>query len=157
MFAGIHPGGKPPVGSSCRQCCEIRGKSHGYKGLTDAQQEKVKSLFEEALGEADKSKLQMKALSPNSHPVMITRPEFMRRMQEMQAMQGMDMSAMGDFYNVVINTNHPLVAEKLVNMRSAEKKEKFASYLYNLARLNQHMLKGEELSEFIEESIEFLK
>ena len=125
--------------------------------LSEAQQEKVKVLFEEALGEEDKSKIQMKALSPNSHPVMITRPEFMRRMQEMQAMQGMDMSAMGDFFNVVINTNHPLVAEKLVNMRSAEKKEKFASYLYNLARLNQHMLKGEELSEFIEESIEFLK
>lgn len=114
-------------------------------------------LVEEALGEDHKNKLQMKALSPNLHPVMITRPEFMRRMQEMQAMQGMDMSAMGDFYNVVINTNHPLVADKLVKMRSPEKKEKFASYLYNLARLNQHMLKGEELSEFIEESIEFLK
>jgi len=125
--------------------------------LSEDQQEKVKTLFEEALGEDHKNKLQMKALSPNSHPVMITRPEFMRRMQEMQAMQGMDMSAMGDFYNVVINTNHPLVADKLVKMRSPEKKEKFASYLYNLARLNQHMLKGEELSEFIEESIEFLK
>ena len=124
--------------------------------LSEKQQEKVKELFEIAIGEADKGKLQMKPLSPNAHPVMITRPEFMRRMQDMQAMQGMDVGGM-DFFNVVINSNHPLIAEKLVNMRSAEKKEKFASYLYNLARLNQHMLKGEELSDFIEESIEFLK
>ena len=76
----------------------------------------------------------------------------------MQAMQGMGMGmAMPDNYNVVVNTNHPLVAEKLLKMRSPEKKEKFAKYLYNLARLNQSLLKGEEMTEFIEESIEFLK
>ena len=42
-------------------------------------------------------------------------------------------------------------------MRSQEKKEKFAKYLYNLARPNQGMLLGDEMNEFIEESIEFLK
>jgi len=125
--------------------------------LSEKEQEKVKGLFEGALGEENKSRIQMKALSPTAHPVVITKPEFMRRMMEMQAMQGMENNGMPDMYNVVVNSNHPLVAEKLVNMRSADKKEKFAIYLYNLARLNQHMLKGEELSEFIEESIEFLK
>jgi molecular chaperone HtpG len=64
---------------------------------------------------------------------------------------------MGDFFNVVINSNHPLVAEKLVKMKSAEKKDKFANYLYDLARLNQNMLKGEELSTFIKNSLEFVK
>ncbi len=125
--------------------------------LSEKEQEKVKGFFEEALGEEHKSKIQLKALSPTAHPVVITKPEFMRRMMEMQMMQGMENNGMPEMYNVVVNSNHPLIAEKLVNMRSAEKKEKFATYLYNLARLNQNMLKGEELSEFIEESIEFLK
>ena len=96
-------------------------------------------------------------MTPQDHPVVITRPEFMRRMQEMQALQGGSMPGMNDeFYNVVINTNHPLVADRLLKMRNAEKKEKFAQYLFDLARLNQNMLKGENLSSFIENSIEFM-
>lgn len=124
--------------------------------LSEKEQEKVKTLFEEAVGEA-KSNVQLKALPPNNHPVLITKPEFMRRMKEMQALQGMASDMMPEYYNIVVNSNHPLIAEKLVNMRSAEKKEKFANYLLNLAKLNQNMLKGDDLHEFIEESIEFLK
>jgi molecular chaperone HtpG len=124
--------------------------------LSDKERDKVKGLFEEVL-EDNKSAIQIKPMSPSVHPVVITKPEFMRRMKEMQALQGMNFGDMPESFNVVINSNHPLIAEKLVNMRSAEKKSKFASYLYNLARLNQNMLKGEELTEFIEESIEFLK
>ena len=125
--------------------------------LSEEQIEKVKSLFSAALGEGVENKIETKSLSPQDHPVVITRPEFMRRMQEMQALQGGSMPGMGDeFYNVVINTNHPLVAERLLKMRNADKKEKFAQYLYDLARLNQNMLKGESLSTFIENSIEFM-
>ena len=123
--------------------------------LSEKEEEKVKTLFEAVFGD-NKQFVQTKALSPNDHPVIITRPEFMRRMKEMQALQGMSMD-MPDNYNVVVNTNHPLVAEKLLRMRSPEKKEKFAKYLFHLAQLNQSMLKGEELTGFIEESIEFLK
>ncbi len=124
--------------------------------LSEKEQEKVKSLFETVLPD-NKNSITLKAMSPEVHPVVITRPEFMRRMKEMQALQGMGMDAFPDSYNIVVNSNHPLIAEKLVNMRSPEKKEKFAKYLYDLARLNQHMLKGDEMSAFIEESIEFLR
>ena len=124
--------------------------------LSEKEEEKVKGLFTEVI--KDKGVfLNLKALSPNDHPVIITRPEFMRRMKEMQALQGMNMNEMGDNYNVVINTNHPLVAEKLIRMKSQDKKDRFAKYLYNLALLNQNMLKGSELSEFINSSIDFLK
>jgi molecular chaperone HtpG len=97
-------------------------------------------------------------MSPEGHPVLITRPEFMRRMQEMQMMQGMggEMDMLQDNYQVMINSNHPLIADKLLNMRSPEKKEKFASYLLRLAKLNQGMLKGDEMNSFINDSIEFL-
>ena len=56
-----------------------------------------------------------------------------------------------------MNSNHPLVAEKLLKMRSEEKKEDFVTHLYDLARLNQGMLQGAELSSFVNKSLEFLK
>ena len=72
----------------------------------------------------------------------------------MQGMGGMDMADVS--YQVIVNTNHPLIADKLLNMRSPEKKDKFAAYLLRLAKLNQGMLKGEEMNSFINDSIEFL-
>ena len=125
--------------------------------LSEKEETKVKTLFTEALGELKGGYIDLRPLSPDDHPVVITKPEFMRRMKEMQAMQGMNLGDMPESHNIVINTNHELIAEKMLNMKGKEKKERFANYLYNLARLNQNMLKGEELSQFIKTSIEFLK
>jgi len=125
--------------------------------LSDKDQEKVKTLFTESIGDFKGGTIELKALSPEDHPVMITKPEFMRRMKEMQRMQGMNMGGdMPEYHNVVINSNHPLVADKLLKMRG-EKKESFANYLHKLALLNQDMLKGEELSAFVKKSIEFMR
>ena len=75
--------------------------------LSENEIEKVKGLFTSVLGENQSNKLETKALSPEDHPIVITTPEFMRRMAEMQAMQGGAMAdGMNDFYNIVINTNH---------------------------------------------------
>jgi len=124
--------------------------------LNEKDQEKVKELFG-GLIPGKEHQLILRPMSSETHPVLITRPEFMRRMQEMQVMQGMGGAGMmEDHYQVIINSNHPLIAEKLMNMRSQEKKEKFAAYLLRLAKLNQGMLKGEEMSSFIKDSIEFL-
>ena len=123
--------------------------------LSEKEQEKVKTLFTESLGE--KKVIELRPLSPSDHPVVITKPEFMRRMKEMQMMQGMDMSMLPDSHNVIVNTNHPLIATKLLKMRSAEKKTEFTQYLYMLAKLNQKMLTGEEMSDFIGKSLEFLQ
>ncbi|NND09438.1 MAG: molecular chaperone HtpG [Saprospiraceae bacterium] len=120
--------------------------------LTEKEEEKVKSLFEETLGK-DGNSIQLKAMSENDHPVVITRPEFMRRMQDMQRLQGMGDMNMPEMHNLVINSNHPLIAGKLLKMRSQEKKADFVKYLHDLARLNQQMLKGSELTDFIERSL----
>ncbi len=124
--------------------------------LSEKEQEKIKTLFESKIKTAGAT-VTVESLSPEDQPVIITRPEFMRRMKEMQALQGMQAGAFPDSFNVVINTNHDLVAEKLLKMRSEDKKEEFVSHLYNLALLNQGMLKGAELTTFINKSIEFLK
>ncbi len=124
--------------------------------LSDKEQEKVKTIFTAILPEAGGPHLDMKALAPSDYPVIVTKPEFMRRMQEMQQFQNMGTGPMPEFFNVVVNTNHPMIAEKLIKMKGKERKEKFASYLYDLARLNQNMLKGEEMSSFIKKSLEFV-
>ncbi len=125
--------------------------------LSEKEQGKVKTIFESGL-ESWKDKIQLQALSPNDHPVVITKPEFMRRMQEMQAMQGNDLGGMNmEFFDIVINTNHPLIAQKLTKMRGDDKKKDFARYLFDLARLNQKMLKGNDLSDFIERSLKFVE
>jgi len=124
--------------------------------LSEKEQGKVETIFKSVLPESGGPHLEMKALSPNDYPVIVTRPEFMRRMAEMQQFQTMGKEGMPEFFNVVINTNHPMIAEKLIKMKGQERKEKFASYLYDLARLNQNMLKGEEMSAFIKKSLEFV-
>lgn len=124
--------------------------------LSEADQTKVKDIFTQSVTNLGQGQIELKALSPTDHPVLITRPEFMRRMKEMQALQGMDMNMFPDSHNVIINTNHPLIAERLLKMKSGEKKASFANYLHDLALLNQNMLHGESLSSFIERSLEFL-
>ncbi len=124
--------------------------------LSEKEEEKIKDLFESKVSQAGAT-IVLQPLSPGDQPVLITKPEFMRRMKEMQALQGMQMDGLPESYNIVVNTNHPLVAEKLVKMRSEEKKEEFVKHLFNLALLNQGMLKGSDLSSFINKSIEYLK
>ncbi|MFQ5445975.1 MAG: molecular chaperone HtpG, partial [Saprospiraceae bacterium] len=98
-------------------------------------------------------------LSPDDQPVQITKPEFMRRMKEMQALSGggMGMTGLGDMYNVVVNTNHPFVAKKLLQLSEGEEQTAFAKHLLDLALLNHGMLKGADLTAFVKKSLDFLK
>lgn len=123
--------------------------------LSESDQGKVKDLFEDVLKDSG-HQIQVKPLAPEGHPVLITKPEFMRRMREMQALQGMPGGAFPESLNVVVNSNHPLIAAKLLRMRSQDKKQDFVRYLYDLARLNQQMLTGNELTSFIDRSLEFV-
>jgi molecular chaperone HtpG len=83
---------------------------------------------------------------------LITRPEFMRRMKEMQFAQGKGADAFGDFYNVVVNTNHPLVGKL-----SEDRNEDLAKHLYQLALLQQGLLRGNDLTAFIKKSVDIMK
>ncbi len=120
--------------------------------LSEDQQKEVEALFKECLGDKKGGHVELKALSPDDNPVMITKPEFMRRMKEMQMMQGMDNDLFGDIHNVVVNTNHPLIANKLLT-ESKDKQGEMVSYLHHLALLQQNMLKGEDLASFVKESL----
>jgi molecular chaperone HtpG len=119
--------------------------------LNEEQQNKVKELFTGLVSES--AQVELKPLAPDDQPVQIVRPEFMRRMKEMQAMQGMSPDMFPDMFTVVVNSNHPLVSEKLLG----DEAEASASYLYDLALLSQNMLKGEKLTQFMARSLTMLK
>lgn len=122
--------------------------------LTEEQTTTVKDVFGKIAG-MDKS-VEVKPLSPDDQPVQIVRPEFMRRMKEMQAMQGMDMGMFPDDYKVVVNGNHPLVVSKMLGADDEAQREQVADYLYKLALLNQNMLKGGDLTAFVEKSLSLI-
>ncbi len=125
--------------------------------LTEAEENKIKEIFT-SLSFNKATATQTKALSPEDDPVHIVRPEFMRRMSEMQhmmtAMKGETGDLFKDSYNLIINTNHPIIARKMNELAEDGSKIEMATYLTQLALLNQNMLKGEELTNFIKHALE---
>ncbi len=122
--------------------------------LSEKEVETVKSVFEKVV--TDNGRVECQPLNPEDLPVLVTKPEFLRRMKEMQALQGMGGADFPDSYNVVVNTNHPLVAQKLLKIKKEEDRATLAQYLYDLALLNQGMLRGEALTRFVGTTLEKL-
>lgn len=124
--------------------------------IDDKQKEDLKPVFESVV---DKSKFTIvfDNLSETDLPVMITQPEFLRRMKDMSALGG-GYSGLGgfpDMYNLVVNSNHNLVY-KMANDENTENREKLAKQLTDLALLSQNLLKGEDLTKFIKRSVDIL-
>jgi len=66
---------------------------------------------------------------------------------------GMDIfGSMPDSYNVVINTNHAL-SVKLSKMADGDSKNQMMKQAFELAKLSQNLLKGEELTQFIQRNL----
>lgn len=125
--------------------------------LSDVEKDKLKTVFEEVV-DKDKFTVQMEDMSETEAPIVITQPEFMRRMQEQQRMGGGGMNMFGSFpemYNLTVNANHPIIGAIL--RKQKDNKQKVAKQLTDLARLSQGMLKGEELTTFINRSVDLIK
>ena len=126
--------------------------------LSDEEKEKLKTDFEKVVPK-EKYTVQLEAMDSNAAPLLITQPEFMRRMKEMQQTGGGGMFGMGnmpEMYNLVVNTNHPLISE-ILNTKTEKKQERLIKQSLDLARLSQNLLKGEELTAFIKRSFEMVK
>ena len=126
--------------------------------LSDEEKEKLKADFEKVIP-SEKYTVQLEAMDSNAAPLIITQPEFMRRMKEMQQTGGGGMFGMGnmpEMYNLVVNTNHELINE-ILNSNGDEKQERLIKHSLDLARLSQNLLKGEELTAFIKRSFAMVK
>ena len=98
-------------------------------------------------------------MDSEASPFIITEPEFMRRMKEMQQTGGGGMFGMGnmpEMYNLIVNINHPLVSE-ILETKTAKKRDRLINQSLDLARLSKGLLKGEELTKFISRSYEMIK
>lgn len=120
--------------------------------LNEEQTKTVVGLFEQLDSQKDFTVV-AEALSPDDQPVVITRSEFIRRMNEMAATGGGGFmgSNMKEPMQLVVNTSHPFV-QKLASA-AAEQQQQLTQQAYDLALLSQGMLKGERLTAFIERSI----
>ena len=125
--------------------------------LSEENQNKLKSLIEEVVPQTTYT-VQLEPMDSQSMPFMITQPEFMRRMKEMQQTGGGGMFGgnMPEMYNLIVNVNHPLVSQ-ILETKTKKKQDRLIKQSIDLARLSQNLLKGEELTSFINRSFELIK
>lgn len=122
--------------------------------LSEKDETALKEVLEGIVNK-DKYSVQFASMSETEGPILITQPEFIRRMMEQQKMGGGNMfGAFPEMHNLVVNGNHPKV-EGLTSLKTEDQVEKLKQ-LTDLALLSQGMLKGEALTTFIERNIELV-
>jgi len=125
--------------------------------LNKEEEDRLKELFDRQVADLHVT-VEIKGLSPDAPPVLATRPEFMRRMKDMAAVSG----PMGSFYanmpdevTMTVNGNHPIY-QTILKQQDKEKQEKLVHNLADLALLSQGLLKGGNLTSFIQRSVDLM-
>ena len=122
--------------------------------LSEEESTKLKEIFEKAVEDTN-NQVVVEAMATDDQPVIITLPEFIRRMKDMQATGGGPMM-FGDMpmnLTVSINGNHALI-RKILDYKQEPSQIKLAKQVYDLALLAQGMLTGEKLTNFVNRSVE---
>lgn len=118
--------------------------------LSEEEQQQLKTTIEGAI-DSKTYTVQTEALDSKAAPFLITQPEFMRRMKDMQMSGGGGMNMFGEMpemYNLVVNTNSALI-EKILETKDDNQQKELVSQALDLAKLSQGLLKGEELTKFV--------
>jgi molecular chaperone HtpG len=134
----------------------IQKEEEAISKLTEEQKEALKPIIEEVVPKETYT-VQLEAMNSQASPFIITQPEFMRRMKEMQQTGGGGM--FGNFpemYTLSVNVNHPLVGQ-ILGTKTKKKQERLIRQSLDLAKLSQNLLKGEELTSFVQRSFEMIK
>ena len=137
----------------------IKKEETSISKLSDDEKEKLKTVLEGFVPK-QKYSVQMEALDSNEAPFIITQPEFMRRMKDMASMGGGGMTAfyaqMPDEVTLTINGNHPIY-QTLLKESNVDLQSKQIRNLADLALLSQGLLKGAELTNFINRSVTLME
>ena len=137
----------------------IQKEEHTISKLSDEEKTKLDEQLKAVIS-SEKFIIQLEAMDSNAAPFIITQPEFMRRMKEMQQTGGggamFGVGNMPEMYNLVVNTNADLVNE-ILNTKTAKKRERLINQSLDLAQLSQGLLKGEALTNFIKRSYDMIK
>lgn len=126
--------------------------------LNADETEKLKTLF--ALKPKDITvTVEVKGLSANEAPVIATRPEFMRRMKDMASIGGGGImqfyGQMPDEVTLTVNGNHSIY-QTILKETNVEVQENKVKNLADLALLSQGLLKGSDLTNFINRSVSLM-
>lgn len=123
--------------------------------LTKDDEEKLKPLFVAQVNK-EKFTVQFESMSEQEAPIIITQPEFIRRMMEQQKLGGGGgfYGAFPEMFNLTVNANHPAIAKLLG--QEAEAQTESTKQLVDLAMLAQGLLKGAALDAFIQRNIEHI-
>lgn len=133
----------------------VQKEENKVSKLSEDEEKKLKEIIEKVV-DTQKFSVVMENMSENELPMSITQPEFMRRMKEMQQTGGMTMMGdMPDTYNMVVNKNHKVMGEVLETEDEGKQKQ-VVNQLKDLALLSQNLLKGKELTEFINRSVNII-
>ena len=126
--------------------------------LSKDDAEKLKELFNLQIADLHVT-TEVKGLSADSAPVVATRPEFMRRMKDMAGVGG-GMTAfyaqMPDEVTLTVNGNHPIY-QTLLKEGNEDLQKSQVRNLADLALLSQGLLKGNDLTNFINRSVDLLQ
>ncbi|MCP2043145.1 molecular chaperone HtpG [Pontibacter sp. HSC-36F09] len=124
--------------------------------LNDTEKEDLKKIYETAISNQN-MQVEVAPMAPDDAPVIITLPEFMRRMKDMSKSGGGGMMFMGnmpDTYNVTINANHS-INQRILKAKD-DNKERIARQAFDLALLSQNMLSGSALTAFVKRSVDLI-
>ena len=99
-------------------------KENANKSELDAEKSaNLSAIFQSQMPKIDKKEyhVETQAMGEEGMPVVITQSEYMRRMKEMAQLQpGMSFyGEMPDMYNLVLNTDHPLIKSVLTDSETA--------------------------------------
>jgi molecular chaperone HtpG len=126
--------------------------------LNDDQKKELEEIVKNIIND-EKFVIKLESMDSKENPFIITNPEFMRRMKEMQQSGGGGMFGAGnmpEMFNLVINTNSDLISQ-IVNTKTKKKQERLINQSLDLAKLSHGLLKGEELTNFINRSFDIIK
>ena len=123
--------------------------------LAEDDKKALTETFKNALPKLDKIEFNVEpqALGETAAPVVMTQSEYMRRMKDMSRLQP-GMAFYGDMptmLNLVLNTDHPLIKASI-----KEAKPEVVSQLIDLALLQNGLLRGEALNNFVKRSIDLI-
>ena len=126
--------------------------------LNDEQKKELEEIVKNIIND-EKFVIKLESMDSKENPFIITNPEFMRRMKEMQQSGSGGMFGAGnmpEMFNLVINTNSDLISQ-IVNTKTKKKQERLINQSLDLAKLSHGLLKGEELTNFINRSFDIIK
>ena len=107
--------------------------------LSPEEKQDMSTVFESAITQSSNFVVNFESLGETESPVIITQNEFMRRMKDMSKMTGGADAFYGslpDSYNMVVNSDHPLVA-KLIEQKDRKLSKKLEAINGKLNPLNE--------------------